>query len=55
MLEDEGVYKTWYIAAESTVEEIDNGRIFRLCYGSPRTELIGVMEYEGNERNNMCT
>jgi|GEM_PF-2472896 len=33
VLEDEGVYKMWYLAApESTVEEIDSGKVFRVCY-----------------------
>jgi len=60
VLEDGGVYKMWYIAApESTVEEIDSGKAFRLCYAVSedgvnwRKPELGLVEYEGSRRNNI--
>ena len=60
VLEDEGVYKMWYLAApESTVEEVDSGRAFRLCYAVSEDGInwekpeLGLVEYEGNKRNNI--
>lgn len=60
VLEDEGLYKIWYIATpESTVEEVDSGQAFRLCYAVSEDGIhwekpeLGLIEYEGGRRNNL--